>query len=151
MSQSLVKNLVHLVYSTKHRKPWLPDDVRDRLFAYQAGIFKRWESPAVVIGGVEDHVHALFLLSKNYALKKIVEEVKKGSSKWMKTDEGSRNKNFLWQRGYAAFSVSQSNVEEVRKYIENQAEHHRRMSFQDELRLLFQRHGIEFDERYVWD
>jgi REP element-mobilizing transposase RayT len=81
MPQSLVKNLIHLVYSTKHREQWIPADVRDRLFAYQAGIFRRWESPALVIGGTEDHLHALFLLSKNYALKKIVEEVKKGSSK----------------------------------------------------------------------
>jgi REP element-mobilizing transposase RayT len=151
MSQSLVKNLIHLVYSTKHRKPWIPEDVRERLFAYQAGIFRQWESPALVIGGVEDHVHALFSLSKNFALKKTVEEVKKGSSKWMKTNEGTANKDFTWQAGYAGFSVSQSNVDEVRKYIENQAEHHRRMSFQDELRALFRRHGIDFDERYVWD
>ena len=79
MSQSLVKNLIHLVYSTKHRTPWIPEDVRERLWAYQAGIFKDWESPALIIGGVEDHVHALFSLSKNYPLKKIVEEVKKGS------------------------------------------------------------------------
>ena len=76
MSQSLVKNLIHLVYSTKHRKAWIPEDVRERLWAYQAGIFKDWESPALIIGGVEDHVHALFSLSKNYPLKKIVEEVK---------------------------------------------------------------------------
>jgi REP element-mobilizing transposase RayT len=87
MPQSLVKNLVHLVFSTKHRQAWLPDDVREPLFAYQAGIFRQWESPALVIGGVEDHVHALFSLSKIHALKKIVEEVKKGSSKWMKTDD----------------------------------------------------------------
>ena len=75
MGQSLVKNLVHLVYSTKYRKPWIPDEVGQRLFAYQAGIFKQWESPALVIGGVEYHVHSLFSLSKNYALKSIVEEV----------------------------------------------------------------------------
>jgi putative transposase len=68
MSQSLVKNLIHLIFSTKHRKPWIPEDIRDSLFAYQAGIFKQWESPALVIGGVEDHVHALFSLSKNHAL-----------------------------------------------------------------------------------
>ena len=117
MPQSLVKNLIHLVYATKHRKPWIPGDVRDRLFAYQAGIFKEWESLAVVIGGVEDHVHALFCLSKNHALKKIVEEVKKGSSKWLKTNEGTKN----------------------------------RKTFQDELRALFDRHEIEYDERYVWD
>jgi putative transposase len=151
MPQSLVKNLIHLVYSTKHRQPWIPEDVREGLFAYQAGIFRQWESPALVIGGVEDHVHALFSLSKNHALKKVVEEVKKGSSKWMKTEDGTGNSEFHWQNGYAGFSVSQSNVEEVSKYIESQAEHHRRMTFQDELRDLFRRHGLEFDERYVWD
>ena len=150
MSQSLVKNLLHLVYSTKHRNPSIPVEAQQRLWAYQAGIFKDWDSPALVIGGVEDHVHALFSLSKNHALIKIVEEVKKGSSKWMKS-EGAGNQDFYWQSGYAAFSVSQSNVEMVRRYIENQEIHHRTMTFQDELRLLFTRHEIEFDERYVWD
>ena len=150
MSQSLVKNLLHLVYSTKHRNPWIPVDVRKGLYSYQAGTFQKLESPALIIGGVDDHVHALFSLSKNYALSKIVEEVKKSSSKWMKT-EGTRNQEFYWQGGYAAFSVSQSNVEQVKGYIERQEEHHQSMTFQDELRLLFKRHGIEFDERYVWD
>ena len=150
MSQSLVKNLVHLVYSTKHRKPWIPAETRDGLYAYQGGIFNEWDSPALVIGGTEDHVHALFSLSKNHALMKIVEEVKKGSSKWMKV-EGPGNNDFQWQSGYAVFSVSQSNVVEVKRYIANQEEQHRRMTFEDELRALFGRHGIEFDERYVWD
>jgi putative transposase len=150
MSQSLVKNLLHLVFSTKHRAPWIPQTVRERLYAYQAGIFKEWDSPAIVIGGVEDHVHALFSLSKNHALKKIVEEVKKGSSKWMKSD-GTGNADFYWQNGYAAFSVSESNVEAVKRYIQNQEEHHRKMTFQDELRALFERHQVAFDERYVWD
>lgn len=151
MSQSLVKNLVHLVYSTKHRQPLLPASVRTRLFAYQAGIFRQWESPAIVIGGFDDHIHALFSLSKNFALMQAVEEVKKGSSKWMKTPEGAGCQEFQWQGGYAGFSVSQSNVAEVRRYIENQPEHHRKMTFQDELRALFRRHDVEFDERYVWD
>ena len=151
MSQSLAKNLIHLVYSTKHRKPWIPEIVRERLWAYQGGIFKQWESPTLIIAGVEDHVHALFSLSKNHPLKKIVEEVKKGSSKWMKTSEGSGNVEFTWQGGYAGFSVSQSKVPEVTDYIKNQAQHHRRISFQDELRGLFKRHGIEFEERYIWD
>ena len=150
MSQSLVKNLLHLVYSTKHREPLIPKAHRDALFAYQAGIFAQWESPALIIGGVEDHVHALFALSKNHPLKKIVEEVKKGSSKWMKND-WPRLPQFSWQARYAAFSVNQSNVDAVRRYIEGQEEHHRKVSFQDELRTLFKRHGIEFDERYVWD
>jgi putative transposase len=150
MSQSLVKNLVHLVYSTKHRAPLIPKEHQERLYAYQAGIFKQWESPALIIGGVADHVQALFGLSKNHPLKKLVEEVKKGSSKWMKTD-GPRNPRFTWQAGYAAFSVSQSSVEAVEHYIKEQEEHHRKMTFQDELRTLFNRHGIAFDERYVWD
>ena len=151
MSQSLVKNLIHLVYSTKHRTPWIPQDVQERLWAYQAGIFENMESPALIIGGIDDHVHALFSLSKNYALKKVVEEVKKASSKWMKTKDGTGNALFTWQAGYAGFSVSESNVPAVKKYIRNQAQHHLSMTFQDELRLLFQKHRIDFDERYVWD
>jgi REP element-mobilizing transposase RayT len=150
MSQSLVKNLLHLVYSTRHREPWIPKQHREALWAYQAGIFKQMESPALIIGGVEDHVHALFALSKNCALAKVVEEVKKGSSKWMKSG-GPRFRQFSWQAGYAAFSVSQSNVEAVVKYIGDQKRHHRKVTFQDELRASFKRHGIEFDERYVWD
>jgi putative transposase len=150
MSQSLVKNLVHLIYSTKHRQPWIPIAHRDSRFAYQVGILNAWGCPVLVIGGVEDHVHACFNLSKNHALKKIVEEVKKGSPKWMKV-EGRRNPDFHWQAGYAAFSVSQSNADDVKRYIETQEEHHRKMSFEDELRAFFRRHEIEFDERYVWD
>lgn len=151
MSQSLVKNLIHLVYSTKQRMKWIPESLQESLWAYQAGIFRTWESPALIIGGIDDHVHALFSLSKNHALKTLVEEVKKGSSKWMKTSEGAGNKDFSWQGGYGAFSVSQSNEPEVNGYIKNQAEHHRAMTFQEELRLLYRKHGIEFNERYLWD
>jgi REP element-mobilizing transposase RayT len=150
MSHSLVKNLIHLVSSTKYRQSWVVGAHCKALFAYQAGIFKEWDSPEIVIGGVEDHVHALFALSKNHPLKKIVEEVKKGSSKWIKTD-GPKNPQFRWQAGYAAFSVSQSNMEQVKRYIENQEEHHRKMTFQEELRAFYRRHRLEFDERYVWD
>ena len=150
MGQSLVKNLLHLVYSTKYREPRIPDDVAPDLWKYQAGIFNKWESSALAIGGVEDHIHALFSLSKNHPLKKVVEEVKKASSTWMKTD-GPKDAGFYWQNGYAAFSVSQSNVDDVKRYIKNQREHHRNMTFQDELRALFERHQIEYDERYVWD
>lgn len=150
MSQSLVKNLLHLVFSTKHRNPLISSDVRADLYAYQAGVFANWDSPALIIGGVEDHVHALFLLSKNHALAKVVEEVKKASSKWIKT-EGNAADDFYWQSGYAAFSVSSSKVDDVRTYIENQEEHHRKISFQVELRRFLKRHDVEYDERYVWD
>ncbi|MEM9941215.1 MAG: transposase [Planctomycetota bacterium] len=150
MSQSLVKNLIHLVYSTSHRMKWIPESVQSDLWAYQAGIFSQWDSRAVVIGGIEDHVHALFSLSKNYSLKKIVEEVKKSSSKWMKTSEGTGNKSFAWQKGYGAFSVSVSNLDSVQDYIRNQLEHHRKFTFQEELRSLFQKHQIDFNEQYLW-
>ncbi len=96
-----------------------------------------------------DHIHALFRLSKNLALKTVVEEVKKASSKWMKAE--TDHDDFYWQAGYACFSVSQSNLKSVKTYIEQQAEHHRVTTFQDELRAFFNRHGISFDERYVWD
>src|SRR5262245_42037067 len=108
MSQSLVKNLVHLVYSTKDRQDCILAEARPRLYAYQAGIFKQWDSPGLAIGGIGDHVCALFTLSKNWPLKKVVEEVKKSSSKWMKTNENG-NPGVGWQNGYAAFSVSESN------------------------------------------
>lgn len=150
MPQSLVKNLVHPVYSTKHREACLDVELQPRLWAYTAGILQQWESQAVVIGGFHDHVPLLLALSKNHALKRIVEEVKKGSSIWLK-EQSAHLADFHWQNGYGAFSVSESNAPAVRTYIQNQDEHHRTMSYQDELRELFRKHGIEFDERYVWD
>ena len=112
MAQSLAKNIIHLIYSTKNRTPCLGLECREKLYDYQAGIFDEWESPAIVIGGVADHVHTLFVLSKNHRLTRIVEEVKKGSSKWLKTLDRSLA-SFHWQNGYGAFSVSQSNVAQV--------------------------------------
>ncbi len=151
MSQSLARNWIHLVYNTKDRRPMIATAIQPRLYAYQAGIFEKQSSPARRIGGIDDHVHALFLLSKNYALKDIVEEVKTASSKWIKTSDGTGDSSFYWQGGYGAFSVSESQVDSVVMYIENQAEHHRTMTFQEELKKLFKLHQIEFDERYVWE
>ena len=111
---------------------------------------RSWQCSALTIGGVEDHVHLLFPLSKNHSLAKIVEEVKKGSSKWIKT-QGPTFQSFAWQAGYGAFSVSESNVEAVRKYIDRQVEHHKKQSFQDELRAFLVKHKIDIDERYLWD
>jgi REP element-mobilizing transposase RayT len=150
MSQSLVRNLIHLVYSTKQRQPWLSKAHRDLLFAYQAGIFQEWDSPSLVIGGADDHVHALFALSKNHALKKIVEEVKKGSSRWAKGGRPEECRFLLAGRVWRVLRQP-IQVDEVKRYIENQEEHHRLITFQDELRAFYRRHGIEFDERYVWD
>ena len=150
MSQSLVKNMIHLVFSTKHRAPMIPVEIQPKLWAFQAGVFNNWNSPSIAIGGVDDHIHALFLLSKTHELCKIVEEVKKASSKWMK-NEGTGQNDFFWQAGYAAFSVSQSSISSVKEYIGNQAEPHRQRTFQEELRVLLKRHEIDFDERYMWD
>ncbi len=150
MPQSLVHNLVHLIYSTKDREPNLRRELRNELYAYQSGIFRKHDSACLAIGGVADHVHALFLLSKNIALKSLVQQVKKSSTDWVKASCSSF-RGFAWQRGYAAFSVSQSQAQRVRKYIANQEDHHRRVSFQDELRTLFRKHGVSFDEDFVWD
>ena len=149
MPQSLARNLVHLIFSTKSRAPLVTPDLRPRLHAYLAGVFAACDSPAVTVGGVADHVHALFVLSKNRALAEVVEEVKKGSSKWAKANGGPAH--FYWQSGYRAFSVSPSNEAAVVAYIARQEEHHRRVTSQDEFRLFLKRHRVEYDERYVWD
>jgi putative transposase len=150
MPQSLAHNPIHLIFSTKHRAPFLTPAIRPEVNAYLAAILRQWESPAIVVNSVEDHAHLLFCLSKNHALCRIVEEVKKGSSKWIKT-KCAAFADFFWQNGYGAFSVSQSSAPSVRRYIERQEEHHRRVTFQDEFRAFLKRHGVEYDERYVWD
>lgn len=150
MSQSLSRILVHLIYSTKNRQRFLTPEILPKLAAYQAGIYMDLGSPAIEIGGTADHVHALFLLSKTAELCDVIEAVKKGSSKWMKT-QGPEFRDFFWQGGYGAFSVSPTHEESVQKYILNQEEHHRAVSFQDEFRDFLTRYKIDFDERYVWD
>jgi len=150
MPQSLSQLYVHLIFSTKHRDPMLLSPLREHLHAYLAAVFKNQDSPALKVGGMSDHVHALFRLSKNFSLAKIVEEVKTSSSKWVKT-QGRAFANFHWQNGYGGFSVSAADVEEVVEYIALQENHHRVVSFQDEFRKLLEAHGIAYDERQVWD
>ena len=150
MPQSLARNLLHLVFSTKNRTPWLNGAIRPELYGYQAVILRNWDSPAILIEGVEDHVHILFVLARTHALCEVIEQVKKGSSKWIKT-KGSQYAEFHWQNGYGAFSVSPSNVEAVKRYIANQEEHHKKTTFQEEFREFCRKHGMEFDERYMWD
>ena len=151
MAQSLAQIYVHIVSSTKDRKPWLRDDgVRDQLYAYMATILRdNVDSPALIINGVEDHVHALVRLSRKFPVMKVIQESKVETSKWAKR-QASVASDFAWQAGYGAFSVSASVLEEVKKYLQKQQEHHRRMSFQDEFRELCRRHGLELDERYAW-
>ena len=151
MPQSLARVVLHVVFSTKNREPFLKDaDLRKRLHAYMAGVMQRIGCEPILIGGVEDHVHVLCNLSRTVTIAQLVEEAKKSPSKWVK-EQGPQYREFFWQTGYGAFSVSQSNVEQVRAYIATQEEHHRKVSFQDEFRALCRKHGVEIDDRYAWD
>ena len=150
MPQSLSKNYIHLVFSTQDRRPFLTHATRPDLFAYTTNMMKNMNCPVFQIGGVEDHIHILFSLDKNIALSKLVNDLKTNSSKWLKTKSDNLI-DFAWQHGYGAFSVSQSDIESVKEYVQNQTKHHEKMSFQDELRTLLKRYEIEFDEKYLWD
>ena len=150
MAQSLSKIYVHIVFRTKNGDYYIPENVLKELYAYIATIMKNLESPAIVIGGMPDHIHILCVLSKNIAIKKLLEEIKKHSSKWLKTKANTLS-NFRWQNGYAAFSVSQSQVLKVKNYILNQKEHHRKKMFQEEVVDFLKKYNIEYDERYLWD
>ncbi len=150
MPQSLARLHIHLIFSTKNRQPLLHDDVRDSLHRYQATVLQNLDCPPVLINSVADHVHILFELARTVAVANAVEQVKKTSSKWIKT-QGAEFARFAWQAGYGAFAVSQSNVTAVRQYIANQQRHHRKKSFEDEYRAFLQRHNVPFDENYVWD
>ena len=143
MPQSLAKVIVHIVYSTKHRQPWLHDPIlRSELYAYIATILKEEvDSPAILINGVEDHLHILCLLSRKFAIMDAIKRAKTETSKWTKK-RGRAHADFQWQAGYGIFSVSPSNVDRVKRYIANQEEHHKRLSFQDEFREICKRHGI---------
>ena len=151
MPQSLVQIYVHLVFSTKNRNPFLTDvTLRDKLHRWLAGTCNNLEYPALIVGGVEDHVHLLLRMNARWALADLIRELKKSSSKWIKEQDSSLG-DFYWQNGYGAFSVSPTDVERVRKYIANQEEHHRHESFQDEFRRLCSEYGVLLDERYAWD
>lgn len=149
MPQSLVQLYVHLVFSTKDRRPFLSDEkILTGMHAYLAGTCINLESPAIKIGGVADHVHILCRMSKTLDVATLIRELKRESSKWAK-DQGLND--FYWQAGYGAFSVSPTHIDRLTTYIANQAEHHRRESFQDEFRRLCRKYAVPIDERYVWD
>ena len=150
MPQSLARLHIHLIFSTKNRAPFIDPSIRDSLHRYMATVLHNLGCPAILINSVDDHVHIPFELGRTVAVSEAVEEVKKTSSKWIKT-QGVELVTFAWQAGYGAFAVSESNVETVRAYIANQEEHHRKKSFQEEYRAFLARHRVTFDERYVWD
>ena len=150
MGQSLVKNYIHLIFSTKHRQPFIKTPVEEELHSYLGGTCKKLECQPIKVGGYTDHIHILCMLSKKIALMKLMEELKSSSSKWIKT-KADEYANFYWQDGYGAFSVNPTNVDALITYIENQHAHHQKKTYQHEYRGILKKHKIEYYERYVWD
>jgi len=150
MAQSHSNILVHIVFSTKDRFPFLNDlESRKRTHAYLARVFNEHQCHALEVGGTEDHVHILCNLSRNHSVSEIIEKAKSHSSSWIKTF-GGRCAKFAWQAGYGAFSVDPAQMGPVRGYIRNQAEHHRKRTFQEEYVEILRRYNIAYDERYIW-
>jgi len=150
MPQSLSSILIHLIFSTKHREPFITPEIETELHPYMASIFRGMKSPSLALDGTPDHIHALFSLSRVITIAQLVEELKTESSKWIKT-KGQEFRNFHWQNGYGAFSIAQSQVSTVKRYIARQKVRHGKMTFQDEYRRFLKSYGIDYDERYVWD
>ncbi len=151
MPQSLTMVYLHITFSTKYRQPYLQDKgIREKVYAYMAGICKNLNAPALIINGVDEHVHLLSRFSKTLTIANYLKEIKRNSSAWIK-EQWPDLKRFHWQLGYGAFSISPTHVDAVRQYIANQEQHHQKRTFQDEFRRLCKRYGVEIDERYVWD
>jgi putative transposase len=150
MPQSLVKNYMHIVFSTKYRVPLISAPYEEELHHYLGGICKHKDCQPIQVGGYTDHVHILCKLSCKIALMDLVRDMKSNSSTWMKGQDKSL-KNFRWQRGYGAFSVNPMQVDVVVAYIQNQHEHHKKKTFQQEYIGFLKRYQIPYDERYMWD
>lgn len=150
MPQSLVKNYIHIVFSTKRRFPFIDEQIKSELFSYLAGICKNKESYPISVGGHVDHVHIFCLLSRKIALMSLVEELKSHSSKWIKS-KGKQYENFYWQNGYGGFSVKHSEIDVVTNYIKKQEEHHKKVPFKEEYKDFLDNYNLDYDERYVWD
>jgi REP element-mobilizing transposase RayT len=149
VSQTLVSLLVHIVFSTKNRADLITPDVEPDLFAYLSGILNHHESRCLSVGGTANHLHLLVSLSKNFAVSHVVGELKKSSSKWVKT-KGATFRNFGWQDGYGAFSIGESNMEALKRYIARQKEHHRGRTYESEMLSLLKKYGVKYDEEYLW-
>ena len=149
MSQTLTNLLYHIIFSTKDRKNLISDELRKELYPYIGGIIKHEKENLIMIGGTNDHVHLLAKLHPANTVSNMLQQIKGGSSKWI--HEKSQNRLFSWQRGYGAFTVSESKIESVRQYIENQYKHHKKLTFKEEYKKLLIKHNIVFDEKYLWD
>ncbi|MCK5742896.1 MAG: transposase [Chlorobi bacterium] len=149
MAQSLSKLYIHIVFHIKSTSVEIRPEDRPDLYAYMGSVIKGNESFPILINGIGDHVHILYMMSKNVALAKIIKEIKRHSSRWIKTKDPFYD-NFAWQNGYAGFSVSPSLHDKTKNYIENQEAHHKKMSFKDEYLLFLKEYGIDFNEEYIW-
>jgi len=146
MSHSYAQNHIHLVFSTKNREKLVTRELLSRLWAYTAAVCRNHDLLTFAVGGMEDHMHLLFRLPPTMPLSDAVALVKSNTSKWL----GELGKDFAWQEGYGAFSVSSSHVDRVIRYIEGQESHHRKISFEDEFIALLEKHGIDYDPKYVF-
>ena len=149
MSHSFCNHIYHIVFSTKTHIQWLNNEIRPRIHAYLGGAIRDQGGIALIIGGVADHVHVLAKLRQDKAISDVIRCIKANSSQWIHKTF-ARCEDFNWQAGYASFSVSASQVERVRRYIESQEEHHKKISFKEEFIKLLKRHGLEFTEEYLW-
>ncbi len=138
----------HFIFSTKNREPWIVPTIEGRVWSYIGGIARKHKMTALQVGGVEDHIHALILAPPTLAPSKIAQFLKGDSSKWIHEDF-SKMRAFEWQDGYGAFTVSRSQIPEVIEYIKSHREHHRKKIFQEEYLELLQKHGVDYDERYL--
>lgn len=149
MPQSLSQIILHIVFSTKDRVPFINPEIEEELHAYLGGVLRNIGCPAIAIGGPDDHIHILCRLSRTCAVSDLIEEIKTSSSKWIKT-KGPNYRKFSWQGGYGAFSIGQSQVEAAVRYVRNQREHHRKNTFKEEFLKLLEKYEVDWDERYVW-
>lgn len=150
MASSFTNLLYHVVFSTRHRQPLITPSLQPDLYAYIGGIVRNHEGILLEAGGIADHIHLLAKLSPKLAVVDVLRDLKAGSSKWV-NERSESSLRFEWQTGYAAFTVSCSQVETVRRYLQNQEEHHRTRSFKDEYLTLLKRHEIQYEERYVFE
>ena len=150
MSQSLAKIILHIVFSTKNRQPFIHDAIAKQLFEYLAKCCLKNKTIPLAVGGYQDHVHIALLMNKIQGIAFLIKSLKTDSSDWLKS-QGPEFQQFYWQRGYGVFSVSESQQAKLVNYIGNQQNHHQTRNFMDEYRLFLTKHGITFDERYLWD
>ena len=150
MAGKYLSLLVHFTWSTKGREPWIETDMRDDLYSYIGGIMKNKKAKLISAGGMFDHIHLYASMPSTISIADFVNAVKSNSLRWIH-ESSSRPRGFAWQEGYGAFSVSKSEEGKVVRYISNQEEHHRKRTFKEELIGLLEKHGIEYDKRYIWD